>query len=502
MDSLAFVQNQTLSLSATQINFDPVIRNFDSTGASVYFQRLFNDSSRYVISALSSQVELLQSVTLPYIVDFPNIPSYDCRIDSDGNILAAFTSIMNSSIGLGSTEILVSTINSTSGALSSTVVVSTIRQDNVSRIYLPSTSSVIVTGTTDGNLSAPSSQLTGRRFFLARFQRISVNTIETSTSGRIAKGETFKISFTSLPSAARTSGLPTVMLQSRPCTSVIWINATTISGVAPTAIGKSVELFVSYYYLPQTPSVVDFRLSYPDPVITEVTPSQGPAIGFDITITVNHLGIPGNDTVNVMIGNSPCNNITQIASDKITCRVPFGTGVLHRLIVSTEPAAKSTENVFISYDPPRLNAVSPSVGATAGNTIVRLSGQNFGQCPQTPPCSSNISVTIGGKSCSSVLLLNDTNVECRSPANIGKNHSVIIDVGGITAQNVSALFSYEKPAISSLVPSTASTSNPTIYVEGSNFGIFENIPTVQLISENGTYECPSVTWKSDSSIKW
>lgn len=95
-------------------------------------------------------------------------------------------------------------------------------------------------------------------------------------------------------------------------------------------------------------------------------------VGFDVTITANNLGIPGTDAVKVTIGEFACVNIIQISSDQITCRVPSGTGIQHRLIVSTEPAAKSSENVFISYDPPRLMAISPSLGAAAGNTIVRL----------------------------------------------------------------------------------------------------------------------------------
>ncbi|KAI9140375.1 hypothetical protein BKA69DRAFT_526118 [Paraphysoderma sedebokerense] len=500
MDTLSFVQNSTLTLGATPVNFDPVIRNFANTGDSVYFQRQSNDSSRYVVMALTSRLGVMWAAPLPYIAFFPQIPSYDCKIDSEGNIFTAFTSNMNASIGLGGTEIIVSKINSTSGSLLSTVAISTARQDNVSRIHIPNSNSILVTGSTDGDMSSPSTAV-GRRIFLARFQQFSVRFIQTITPQQIQKGETFKVSFTSLPSEAASAGVPSVTLQNRACSSVNWVNSTTISAVAPTGIGRSIELLIVFSYLPHKPSVVDYQLSYPNPVITSVAPAQGPATGFPITVTANNLGVPVVDSVDVTIGGYPCVNVTQISADKVTCRVPPGTGTQYRLVVSTVPTIRSLDNVFISYDPPLLTAVSPTVGPAAGKSIIRISGQNFGRCPQNPPCSSNISVTIGGKSCSSVLLYSDVYASCESPANIGANHSVIINVAGRTAQNISALYSYERPAISSLVPSTASNPNPTIYIEGANFGIYEIRPVVQLLSENGTFECPTVTWKSDSGIK-
>ncbi|KAI9140378.1 hypothetical protein BKA69DRAFT_526174 [Paraphysoderma sedebokerense] len=362
MDTLTLVQNSTLSTNAIPANFDPVVRKYNSLGDSIYFQRLLNDSSRYVVTALSSTFGVLPAVTLPYIVNFPTIPSHDCRVDTQGNIFTAFTSTMSSSIGLGGTDIILSRNDFTTGALSFSVVISTARQDNVSRIYLPNNNSIMVTGTTDGNLSARSSPMTGRRIFLARFQEFSISSVQTGTPNKIQDGGLFNVIFSSLPGTVTSTGILNVTLQSRFCNNVTWVNNATISAVAPTGIGRLLELYVSFPYLPHNPSVVDFRLSYPNPVIVDVRPAQGPAIGFNITLTVRNLGILGIDSVSVTIGDSLCLNTNQISADRINCTVPAGSGKGYRVIVSTDSSQKSSENILISYDPPRLTAVSPNVG--------------------------------------------------------------------------------------------------------------------------------------------
>ncbi|KAI9138136.1 hypothetical protein BKA69DRAFT_819887 [Paraphysoderma sedebokerense] len=76
-----------------------------------------------------------------------------------------------------------------------------------------------------------------------------------------------------------------------------------------------------------------------------------------------------------------------------------------------------------------------------------------------------------------------------------------MQVNGQITNTVS--FSYELPQILSVVPQWLLSSNPTMYIEGSNFGPMFVNRIVQFHELNTTqiYVCPVVTWLAHSSVK-
>ncbi|KAI9143265.1 hypothetical protein BKA69DRAFT_166782 [Paraphysoderma sedebokerense] len=131
------------------------------------------------------------------------------------------------------------------------------------------------------------------------------------------------------------------------------------------------------------------------------------------------------------------------------------------------------------------------------------SGTNFGTCSSTIPCSAapNSWVTIGGQNCTNLTLFSDNRMRCVAPRGTGTNRTIRLSINGQESNEV--LYSYERPSISVLVPRTSVQPDPTIYIEGFNFG-FETSNIFVTFADTNTsmeYNCTSFVLSSDSSIR-
>ncbi|KAI9140023.1 hypothetical protein BKA69DRAFT_592221 [Paraphysoderma sedebokerense] len=98
-------------------------------------------------------------------------------------------------------------------------------------------------------------------------------------------------------------------------------------------------------------------------------------------------------------------------------------------------------------------------------------GKNFGFC-QSSPCDSsqhNVTVQIGSQPCSSVLLYNDSYVTCTAPLGSGANQTVSVVVAGQISMDA-VRYSYNPPEITSILPPFLVSANPTVFIDGANFG--------------------------------
>ncbi|KAI9146213.1 hypothetical protein BKA69DRAFT_3582 [Paraphysoderma sedebokerense] len=112
-----------------------------------------------------------------------------------------------------------------------------------------------------------------------------------------------------------------------------------------------------------------------------------------------------------------------------------------------------------------------------------------------------MTVTIGGNSCNTGLHFNDSTIQCAAPEGYLESN-ISVTVNG--QQSVNTLkVSYGKPSITSINPKNLVSRNPTLFIDGSNFGPIATPRTVVLhtISNGQKYSCPNITWISHVSIR-
>ncbi|KAI9145759.1 hypothetical protein BKA69DRAFT_464333 [Paraphysoderma sedebokerense] len=500
----SFLLQQTITLANpfTGLYFDLVgARNASGTG--LYFAYR-DQNGKLFVQGRNNSFGLISEGNFPFSINSPvHTPSYDIKISTSGSIWAGATTPLNSSFGCGDIEIVLAKYN-TQLQLQNYIIVSTFRQDNLSRIFTQDDDNLVIVGTTDGKLQFPTEAAVNRLAFAAQIQYFSITKISSAIQNTVMTGELIDIQFSSLPPAAL-SGIPSVLVGNVASTQVYW-NTTNLAARVPFAPGGLNELVVVFGYLQLNSSVSTTVTTLSLPVVSSVIPTQGPAVGFPITIDTLNLGYPGQDTAVVTVGGVLCQNIVQYDSKKLNCTAPPGTGRNKTVIVSLGSGLNSAEQFFISYDQPFLHSVAPAIGPTVGGNVLRIRGSNFGPCHSIFSCSGteqNITVAINGKFCGSVTHHNDTDISCSAPSGIGVNHSLVVTVNGQSSTN-SLAYSYAKPIINRLVPATSTSTTPTVFVEGSNYGPSTNMPVVvfQEIITQDLYPCSVSSWVSDSSVKW
>ncbi|KAI9146212.1 hypothetical protein BKA69DRAFT_3586 [Paraphysoderma sedebokerense] len=303
---------------------------------------------------------------LPYNLSNPPPEAFDMAISNSGQIITAMTTTPSPPVGIGDRDVAIFRYSPTL-QLESEFLISTVHQDHISRVFVPDGdgNSVIICGTTDGNIESPTNTSISRKAFVARFVYFSITGVTTTNPNVVLSGESINITFSALPPSANT-GTPIVTFNLQPCSSVVWAGSI-LSATIPAGTGGPYELLVQFNYLPQTPSVSFNGLSYP-PAMIDVWPRQGPAVGYDITV-IGSSFFPIDQSVTAFVGGKPCNSVLRLNLTALTCRTPPGTGRNTSVVLSNGGVYNSTENFQIAYDPPVLTAVAPIEIPTEGTNV-------------------------------------------------------------------------------------------------------------------------------------
>ncbi len=119
--------------------------------------------------------------------------------------------------------------------------------------------------------------------------------------------------------------------------------------------------------------------------------------------------------------------------------------------------AASSNSITITILIPSISSISPSSGSPSGGTSVTIMGSNF---------TSNATVTFGGN-VASVSFVSSSELMATSPTGTG-SVAVVVTESGQTSNSVS--FNYLAPSISSISPSSGTSSGGTVVtIMGSNF---------------------------------
>ncbi len=161
--------------------------------------------------------------------------------------------------------------------------------------------------------------------------------------------------------------------------------------------------------------------------IDQITPNTGSTMGgFPVTISIS--GIFNNQSLTqVLFGDKPC-PIQSVTQSEIICTVPAGTGNSPVLIFSDSTQATGNGTNIFSYNAPVINSFTPNILNQLGGETLTLTGLDFG--------GSGSSVLIGGNRCTSVILGQNNDLTCTTPAGQGTDLplTVVQDTGSFSNQ--------------------------------------------------------------------
>ena len=206
------------------------------------------------------------------------------------------------------------------------------------------------------------------------------------------------------------------------------------------------------------PGVVDVVVTNPDnqsatlanaftynsaPSILTVTPNGGLPVG-GAAITIDGSNFMAGATVS--LGGSPCNTVTFINTNQLTCLTPPGTlNTIVDVVVTNLNTLTGTLLGGYTYRPaPAIANINPIFGPTAGGNSITITGTGF---------LSGARVTLGGIDCT-INMLTATQIDCTAGVRNtpGTVNVIVINPDTLNATGVSAYTYNLPPAISNITP--------------------------------------------------
>lgn len=256
---------------------------------------------------------------------------------------------------------------------------------------------------------------------------------------------------------------PTVQLGPKECS---W-NPLTISGtsanntviICKIPAGEGTNLALSATAGTRTVTATD-KFSYDPPSITSLSNNFGSTSGGSVmTITGINFGVSGYATIN----NVACTAST-VTHVQILCTVAAGMGTALPVKVTVLDRSTTTSaSLVFNYNAPVITAVTPLNSPTSGGGTMTITGTSFGITGLVRIGTMNCAPTGTG--------FTHTQILCLIPVGTGKNHAILVTVGGQSSTG-SFAFSYDGPSVSSLSPATGPTGGGIgMTITGASFGL-------------------------------
>lgn len=369
-----------------------------------------------------------------------------------GSASAAFTAVSDTQIraiappGSGTVQVSVTTPSGTSNGLPYSYSAPSLASLNPASGPGSGGNTVVLTGT---SLAGVTTVHFGAN--LAAFTVVSntqINAIAPAGSGTVAvnvsagTSTSNSLSYTYVPAPTLTSISPTqgplsggnpvtltgtgftdvagVFFGSVPASSFTVVDSTHITAVAPggNPAGQA-QVTVT------TPAGTSNAVSYftvPAPLLTDITPAQGPTAGGN-TLTLTGSGFTG--TTSVHFGPATAPSFTVVSDNQLTVHPPAGTGTIP--VTVTTAGGTSPGTVFYTYLPaPVLTSLVPDQGPATGGNPVILTGSGL---------TFTSTVSFGGTP-ASFTVLSDTQVVALAPAGPAAPVTVTATTSGGTSNGL------------------------------------------------------------------
>lgn len=210
------------------------------------------------------------------------------------------------------------------------------------------------------------------------------------------------------------------------------------------------------------------KYEFSPPEISSVSPRDLPTQGGLINITGTNFGIAGNVLLD-MDGDIVDCAVESWNHSRVQCVVPAG-GV-DQIRLRTCVSTKCTDDELLSFLPPRIFNVTPSVIETQGNAPIELTGENFALAGR---------VLVGAAPCE-IVSWNHTRIVCTAPEGEGNLVPIILHTdyqssGGATpgvGNEADVYIAYGGPILQHVEPTSEAVlvGGWELLIQGSNFGL-------------------------------
>lgn len=258
------------------------------------------------------------------------------------------------------------------------------------------------------------------------------------------------------------AGVPcnrTTVLSSTSAVCVLPAGSNATTGNVTSSFGAS-GASTPYSYTPPTPPTWTY-FSVPTatgakPVITQVSPSSGPASGGTlVTLSGLNLGVNGADLTELLLGGASCVlSRVWVSSSRVMCTSAAVSAAVSRAPVLATTASGGTGPVSAvftyTYPPPVLLYANPRVVKAEGGSRVTLRGSYLGATNASSGAGGNASlaVSVGGVRCPLVAWNSETEIVCVTPPQSAMSQPNSTDlplvavVAGVASAPLSAGFRY------------------------------------------------------------
>lgn len=278
------------------------------------------------------------------------------------------------------------------------------------------------------------------------------------------------------------------------CTSVIFINSTTVSCDSTPAGSGSVKLKVVNKE-GQFFETITSDFSYLEtPSIDSILPSFGGFAQSLVTITGDNLY----DGLAVEIGDKACTEVSNVQVNQvtqkkfITCKVPLpaAAGSYAVVVKNKDNQSATLTPGYLYISPPVITSISPSRGKVDGGDIITISGNYF---------DAGLTVEIGQVVCD-VQSSSGTDLTCKTRASAAGAKILKVTNQDSQFAEVKDGFTYVGAAtLGSLSPNAGPVSGSNeVTITGTNF---ITGTTVHFVINGTDYACPIVGEIKETEIK-
>jgi hypothetical protein len=239
----------------------------------------------------------------------------------------------------------------------------------------------------------------------------------------------------------------TVSFGGTPATSVVVVNASTITATTPAHAAGAVNVVVAN---PDTQTGTlsnGFTFVSPTaPTVTNVNPVSGPITG-GTAVTLTGTNFVAGATVT--FGGIVATGVTVVSATSITATNPaHAAGTVNVVVTNPDTQTGTLANGFTYNPPPTLTSVTPNSGTTLGGTAVTLTGTNF---------VAGATVSFGGTAATGVTVVSATSITATTPAHAAGAVNVVVTNPDTQTGTLTNGFTYSTTATIRFVQVAAAT---------------------------------------------